>query len=303
VAALGKEVVVAFTLLARGAKPFEGREDLLLFTERAGRWGTPVVVAHSVGENELQLGVDGLGERILAWGGDAVNHSWVETQIVRRDGTRVGPPQIAGGGFTEDLSLAVNKRGDAVLAWCQKLNDGEGRGPVEATTRPAGGRFPKKHVVLAKKSNGPLVSIRADGTATVLFSPVAPSHGEQRVTGVEAATHTARDGWAKPVPVAGGVVLVALSSSPDGELFGLWEGAVPGPLFAGKPRLVGVIDSSIQPAGGSWQPPVTISPPGAHEYRAALGVAANGHVTALWLLNPGRQINETFESSDYVPGV
>jgi len=34
----GEEVVVAFALLERGAKPFGGREDVLLFTGHAGRW-------------------------------------------------------------------------------------------------------------------------------------------------------------------------------------------------------------------------------------------------------------------------
>jgi hypothetical protein len=303
IAVRGEEVVVAFALLERKAKPFEGREDVLLFTGHAGRWSAPILVAHTVGNTEMRLGVDARGERILAWSGAAVSRGWVETQIVSRNGRTRGPAQTVStrSGSADELSLAVNTGGDAVLTWSQELADGDGRGPDEATTRPAGGRFDEKPVILVHKAYAAFAAIGADGTATVQFNRVREGDGEEVGAGLEAATHTAKGGWDKPTLVLHGVAVLALSSGPDGELLGLWEGGVPGPLFEGKPREIGVIDASIQPAQGSWQTPQTISPPGTSEDEAALGMAANGQATAIWVLRPPPEHSETIETSDYQP--
>jgi hypothetical protein len=301
IAVRGEEVVVAFALLERKAKPFFGREDVVLFTGQTGHWSVPIVVAHTVGSKEMRLGVDGRGERILAWNREY--GGWVTTQIVTRNGRTIGPAQTvsARSGAAIELSLAVNTRGDAVLTWSQELPDGDGRGPDEATTRPAGGRFDEKPLILAHKAYAAFTAISADGTATVQFNRVRGNAPRQVGAGLEAATHTAKGGWEKPTLVFRGVSLLALSSGTEGQLLGLWEGGVPGPLFEGKPREIGVIDASIQPAQGSWQTPRTISPPGTSDDEAALGVAANGQATAIWVLRPPPEHSETIETSDYQP--
>lgn len=299
----GEEVVVAFALLERGAKPFGGREDVLLFTGHAGRWSAPILVDHTVGDREMRLAVDSAGERILAWSGAALYRGWVETQIVTRNGRTTGPAQTvsARSGAANELSLAVNTRGDAVLTWSQELADGDGRGPDEATTRPAGGRFDEKPVILVHKAYAALTAIGAGGAATVQFNRVRESGEEQVGAGLEAATHTAMGGWDKPTLVLRNVGVLALSSDPDGELLGLWEGGAPGPPFEGKPREIGVIDASIQPPQSTWQTPQTISPPGTSEDAAALGVAANGQATAIWVLRPPPEHTEMIETADYQP--
>lgn len=301
IAARGEEVVVAFALLERKAKPFEGREDVLLFTGLGERWSSAVLVAHTIGDTEMRLGVDGRGERILAWSGAAAVRGWVETQIVALNGRTAGTAQTvsARSGAAEELSLAVNARGDAVLTWSQELADGDGQGPDEATTRPAGGRFSTKPVVLVHKADSAFTAINESGTATVQYNRVKQSGQEQVGAGLEAATHTALGSWSRPTLVARDVDLLVLSSGPDGELLGLWEGGVPGPLFEGKPREIGVIDASIQPVLGSWQTPQTISPAGTSDDEAALGVAANGQATAIWVLRPPPERSETIETADY----
>jgi hypothetical protein len=302
VAVHGKEVIAAFAIRERRAKPSDGREEVLLFTRDARGWGSPIVVGHTAENTEMRLAVDGRGERILAWSGTPEGSGWVEAQIVTRGGRTRGPAQIvsAESGAADELSLAVNPRGDAVLTWSQELADGDGRGPDEATTRGAGGRFDEKPVILVHKAYSALTAISAGGVATVQFNRVMrKSDGEEVGAGLEAATHTAKGGWNKPTLVLRGVGLLALSSGPEGELLGLWEGGVPGPLFDGAPREIGVIDASIQPAQGGWQAPQTISPPGTSEDEAALGVAANGQATAIWVLRPPPEHTETIETSDY----
>jgi hypothetical protein len=296
-----EEVIAAFAIRERRAKPSGGREDVLLFTGDARGWGSPIVVGHTTENTEMRLAVDGRGERILAWSGNPEGSGWVETQVVTRSGRTSGPAQIVStkSGAADELSLAVNSRGGAVLTWTQELADGDGRGPDEATTRPAGGRFDKRPVILVHKAYAALTAIGADGVATVQFNRVMrKSDGEEVGAGLEAATHTPKGGWNKPTLVARGVFLLALSSGPDGELIGLWEGGVPGPPFNGEPREIGVIDASIEPAQGSWQPPQTISPPNTSEDDAALGVAANGQATAIWVRRPNEH-TETIETGDY----
>jgi hypothetical protein len=220
IAIRGEEVVVAFALLERGARPFEGREDVLLFTGHAGRWSAPIAVAHTVGDTEMRLGVDGRGERVLAWSGAGASRGWVETQIVTRNGRTRGPAQTvsARSGAARELSLAVNTRGDAVLTWSQQLPDGDGRGPDEATTRPAGGRFNTKPVSLVHKAYSAFTAINESGTATVQYNRVAKSKKEelgpeQVNAGLEAATHTASGGWSKPTLVSRDAGLAALSAA------------------------------------------------------------------------------------------
>jgi hypothetical protein len=302
IAAQGDEVVVAFALLEPKAKPFEGREDVLLFTGKAGRWSAPVLAAHTFGDREMQLGVDARGERILAWSGAAVTRGWVETQIVSRNGRTRGPAQTVSrrSGAAEELSLAVNPSGEAVLAWSQRLADGDGSGPDEATTRPAGGRFEEKPVILARKAEAALTAVGADGTATVQFVREKGIPPVEEGAGLEAAIHTAEGGWAKPTLVHRGVSPLALSVGAEGQLLGLWEGSIPGPLFEEEPRSIGVLDASVQPARGIWQAPRTISPPGTEADGAALGVAADGQATAIWVLSPSEH-GETIETSDYAP--
>jgi len=77
-----------------------------------------------------------------------------------------------------------------VLTWSQELADGDGRGPDEATTRPAGGRFDEKPVILVHKAYAALTAISAGGAATVQFNRVRESGEEQVGAGLEAATHT-----------------------------------------------------------------------------------------------------------------
>ena len=61
------------------------------------------------------------------------------------------------------------------------------------------------------------------------------------------------------------------------------------------------IEASIQPAGGTWQSPVAITPENSNSSSANLALAANGQATSIWLRkpNPGEELIET---ADYELG-
>jgi hypothetical protein len=299
-------VAVAFNIRERNAAPVNGEEDILLFRRRAARWRGPVVVAHTVNDAAMQLALDRRGEAIVAWdhgGPSGSREAWVQALVIAHDGKPEGPARTlsAKSKTSYALDLAANSRGAAVLTWSQELPEGEGYGPVEAATRPAGGRFTTKPVTLARKSVPAVAAINQQGTATVLFGRSVASKGpEQEEDGpLEAVTHPADGSWRKPEMISPEGIPQALTCGPHGELVALWEANLP---LSGKPsERHRVIDASIQAASGAWQPPETISPENTSEDAAGLALAANGRVTAIWVRGPisGARLIETAE---YEPG-
>lgn len=300
-----RDVTVTFNMRERNATPVNGKEDILLFTCRGDRWRSPVVVAHTVNNSEMQLALDGRGETILAWehgGPSGSREAWVEALVIAHNGKPESPAQALSAKSKTSYALdsAANSRGAAVLTWSQELPEGEGYGPVEVATRPAGGRFTTKPVTLAHKSLPAVAAINPHGTATVLFERSIPEIPTQEEDGgsLEAVTHPADGAWSKPEMLSPQATPQALACGPHGELVALWEANLG--LSGQPPARHAVIDASIQPAGGAWQPPETISPEHTQEDTADLALAANGHATAIWLREPtyGTHLIET---ADYEP--
>ena len=263
------DVTVAYRMRERGAKRIGGREDVLLSRRRrGGRWRSPIVVAQTLNSFETRLALDARGEAILAWdnggpeGGGEHGDEWVEALVLARDGKPEGHPQVLSSKSKHagEFDLAASSRGAAVLTWSRELAEGEGRGPVEAATRPAGGRFTKP-VTLLHKSSSAIVAIDRQGKATALFERSIPTETGGGESGpLEAATHPARGSWSKPQAVAPKSGPYALAYGPHGELMALWGTQLPP---SGPPEhkvAKAIIETSIQPATGTWQPPVAITP-------------------------------------------
>jgi hypothetical protein len=301
VAVLGRQVSAAFAIRERGAKPFAGREDIILVTRRNGRWGSPSVVGHSVDNSGIQLAVDRRGERILAWehGGCAgCSKSWVQALVLAPGGKPEGTAQqlSSGSGAAYELELAANARGAAVLTWGQQLADGQGLGPVEASTRPAGGRFTKP-AVLVRKAFPARAAVDTHGRATVLWLRALPSgsESEERHGPMEAAAHGVAGRWGASRVIAQESSPDALAAGPNGELIALWEVNA---LLSG--RRTTALYGSIAPAGGAWQPAQTLSPGDVLEDEAALAVAGDGRAIAIWL-REGTASTHIVETADYGP--
>jgi hypothetical protein len=303
------DVTVAYHLREPGTKRVNGgRGDVLLSTRRGGgRWRGPVVVAHTVNTYETQLALDARGETILAWdnvGPQGDGTSWVGALVLARDDKPEERPQVLSSKskYAGELDLAANSRGAAVLTWSQELAEGEGRGPVEAATRPSGGRFTKKPVTLVRKSFSAIVAIDRQGNATALFERSIPTETQEGGESgpLEAATHLARGSWGKPRAVAPKSIPYALAYGPHSELMALWGTQLP-PLGPPEHRVAkAFIEASIQPAGGVWQPPVAITLENSYSSSANLALAGNGQATAIWLREPSPGV-ELIETADYEP--
>ncbi len=305
------DVTVMFNMRERNAASVNGREDILLFARRDRRWRKPTVVAHTVNNGDVRLAVDRRGEALVAWnrgGPSGSREAWVQALLIAHNGKPEGPVQTlsAKSKTSYALDLAANSRGAAVLAWSQELGEGEGYGPVEVATRPAGGRFTAKPVTLVRKSVPAVAAINQWGTATVLFGRSIASKGsEQEEDGpLEAVAHPADAGWRKPEMVSLEGIPQAMTCGPNGELVALWEANLA--LSGEAPQRRRVMDVATQPAGGVWQPHQTISPEGTSEDASGLALAANGQVTAIWVRGPisGTQLIETadYASAPFLQG-
>jgi hypothetical protein len=299
------DVSVAFQLREHHTTLVNGREDVLLFTRHGGHWHGAKVVGHTINSSETQLALNGRGETILAWnhgGPPGSREQWVQALVLSRHGKAEGRAQVLSskGGTAYALDLAANGSGAAVLAWSQELSEGQGLGPAQAVTRPAGGRFSHKPVTLLQKSSPPVVTIDRQGTASALFErALTRGRNEADARGaLEAATHPVNGGWSKPQPIAAEGDPEALASGPHEELLALWE--VRFQPAGQPPQARPVIDSSIRPVGGPWQPPATISPERISEGSADLALDAEGQGTAIWVREPA-YATYLIETADYQP--
>jgi hypothetical protein len=301
------DVTVAYHMRERGAERIGGREDVLLSRRRrGGRWRSPIVVAHTVNSYATGLALDARGETILVWddggpeGGGEHGNEWVEALVLARDGKPEGRPQVLSSKSKHagEFDLVANSRGAAVLTWSRELPEGEGRGPVEAATRPAGGRFTQKPVTLLRKSFSAIVAIDRQGNATALFERSTPAEAQGGESGpLEAATHSARGSWSKPQVVVPKSIPYALACGPHSELMALWGTQLP---LSGPPEhrvAKAFIEASIQPPGGVWQP-VAITPENSYSSSANLALAGNGQATAIWLREPSPG-EGLLEAADY----
>jgi hypothetical protein len=202
---------------------------------------------------------------------------------------------------SNSAALAVNARGDAVLAWAHEPHSEQGRGPIRAVTRPAGGRFGRQPVTLAGQSYPAIVAIDPRGNATALFDRARGPHGEEESSTLETVTRPVDGSWSKPAVLAAEGEGDVLAYGPAGALTAVWSTRL---SPSGQPLQHSVIETSILPAGGAWRPPEAISPE--NSSAADLALAPNGQATAIWLFRPlhGREVLETadYGSSTLEPG-
>jgi hypothetical protein len=305
----GDAAIAYFGKRNRGGVRNGGGEDrgyLMLSTRRRGGHGyrrTTLARTSEIYESaELQVATDARGETILAWqqGNASDGRNWVQALVLGREGKPEGPSQVLSSRRTTphiQLSLAVDAVGAAVLAWRQ---EGEGGGPVEVATRLAGRRFVGPRAISGggRKSGEVADAIDSRSNATVVFTEVTARTEIVEAAAVEAIAHPAHGGWSNPVALslAGRRASeLALGADSDGELVAVWSAQSAEQLNPPQPF---PIEASIQPAGGTWQAPVTISL--GFSSGADVTVGANGQATAAWLAGRGPSSGIAFETADYV---
>jgi hypothetical protein len=124
---------------------WRGRTGFLESASRSanGHWTARRILAKAPGIGwTVDLGMDARGDAIVVWleyalKGHGDSATWMR---IRPAGRAWGPAQKIPGGANGTPSLAVDPRGDALIAWKDK------RG-IEAAARPADGRWQKPYIV------------------------------------------------------------------------------------------------------------------------------------------------------------
>lgn len=221
-------------------------------------WTRPRLIGRG---SDPVVAVDGRGRVTVVW----ATGSGRDVVAARRSARGVwsAPVRLAAPAYVvADPALAVDDHGDAVVAWSSRDRANE-RWRVRAAYRPAGGRWgPAAAVSAADGTRQPQVGIAGDGTAVVLVNRQRFGHPQ-----VLRSLEWAPDGtWSEPSLVTREGYQPTLAVDATGNAVVTFS-----PDFE---RLVAV----ERPAGGDWQTPQALSPPGVDLSDHALAMSAAGEV-------------------------
>ncbi len=246
------------------------------FAVAAPAWLSPVSVASEESHDvrEPQVAFDKQGDALAVWAvSDGTAYgvtSYVVQVAIRPAGGAWHTAETisAPGESSDEPSLAVDARGDAVIAW-EAYNGAHFN--VLATVRPAGGSWRPPVDLSSNEWPGtgrPKVAVDEAGDAIAVWS---------RSGGlIQAAYMPAGGSWQSANDVADGE---GYGDQPEvafdgkGDVLALWSG------YAGNKE--SREESSFKPAGGAWQVPAEATPAGvAQEPQLAYG--ADGEAVLVW---------------------
>ncbi len=221
-----------------------GREYIALATHRpSGRWRHPILVLPIAHGSELKVARGEAGETILAWtnGTRTGAHKWVEALVLGSDDKPELPRQI-----------------------------------LSPTGGREGGHAERLDLAADDRGDAVLSWGQRDGI---------PNGNEDPGPGpLEAATRQAGSGFTGPTKLLGDASGLqgyspSVAIAPDGEAMALFTHYEPPPPMSETEDLTA--EFATHPVGGSWSPPVRLSPPQEGE-ALQLASAPNGDLMALW---------------------
>jgi hypothetical protein len=221
-----------------------GREYIALATHRpGGRWRHPILVLPIAHASGLEVARDERGETILAWTNSTRKgaHKWVEALVLGSDDKPEFPRQV--------LSSTGGSEGGHAEGLDLTADD------------------------------------RGDAVLSWGQEHGAPNGNEDQGPGpLEAATRQAGSGFTGPTKLLGDAPGLqgyspSVAIAPDGEATALFTHYEPPPPMSETEDLTA--EFATHPAGGSWSPPVRLSPSLGGE-ALQLASAPNGDLMALW---------------------
>ncbi len=182
-----------------------------------------------------------------------------------------------------DTQVAIDPAGDAVAVWPLSLSGDEA--VIQSATRPFGGSWGIPVDVSGPGySARPEVAVDADGSEVAVWQHYDGSH-----TVVQAALRPEGGAWQEPVTLSAGGEEAEdpqLAVDPSGEAIAIWR------------RNNGsnwIVQASVCPPGGTFQPEVSLSAAGADAEDPAVAIDQHGDMVAVWDRFDGA--NEIVQSS------
>jgi len=260
------------------------RREGIAFAERlaGGRWSAPGVLwrHRPFKVNDLDAALDGQGRATAAWTLVEHNKQVLVTATRAPGGRWSAPVALTPLSYVSEPALAENGRGDAVLAWIGSDPADHARQLVQASVRPAGGRFSDPVTIAAGNITSlPSVAIDARGDAALGWNQVVP-RGPDRGP-IFVSERAAHGGWSAPRRLSGPR---ERTSSPVIAMSGRGNAVVAwtriDALRAGVATKVSVV-ASVRSPDGRWSPPQRVSsgPYGT----PAVALDSDGNVTMAWV--------------------
>jgi hypothetical protein len=235
----------------------------------AGQWGEPVQLSES-GNNAWspQLAVDSSGHVAAVWSrwndeGDTIiqaaekdpGEAWAKTVDLSFKGGRAIRPAVAVSGER------------TVVTW-------ERDRVVEAATKMVGEDWQNPLEISGTNSGEPTVGMDSDGNALAIwnFEPKV-GFGDAEIASLPAGWKT----WTEPITLSkhlsGEWAAPKIAVDPTGRAMAIWT------AWDGTARVVEAASGTVD---GTWESPVTVSPPGSWSYRAEIALDSTGSAAAVW---------------------
>jgi hypothetical protein len=243
-----------------------------------GSWRPPDVVAEGLKEPfDLQAALAPSGEAVLSW------QDGTELSVAARTaaGARFGDPLAVGTATAPGSALAIDGKGNSLLAWSE-MGDGSER----VMRRPAGGDFGGLQVLpipgrAAVQGYRPELAVTSAGRAVLAWYD-QPAGATDRVYGAEAAVGTTSAGFGSARQLSLGPV-DSLDSALDGRLTAVtWAHDPQG----SSGRMFGAFSRTGKPVGALEER--VLSPGPVFAVFGYLGVA-RGRATITWSRQVGRR--------------
>ncbi len=252
-----------------------------------GAWGRAVRVSPGSRRPSVpRLALDPRGNAFAVWDEWAPGRAVVKAAVRPRGGdwrrptvlTRI-PGASLHDGAGADVAVAAN--GDALAIWTRSSRRRARGRPVstsvQAAVRASGADW-QRPVTLSPGSRyagGAKVALDPKGNAVAVWTAAATE--SSFATRAQAATRPRGRRWSRPVRIsAAGEAVSELEVEVDarGEATALW----------GRSLRQGfsIVRSSVRPLGGTWQPPVNVSPAGEQAGGGNLALDDRGNATAIW---------------------
>jgi hypothetical protein len=166
-----------------------------------------------------------------------------------------------------DPAVAVGPSGEAVVVWSAV-------GVIQAASHPATGSWSAPEPISAPGISLTKVRVAMDGNGNAVAVWVRLDAG---AAAIEASSRPAGGTWTSPVTLSTGAATdLDLAVNGTGLAALVWQ--------VGSFVSNSIIYATTM-AGGTWSAPVVIGPAAYRVNGPRVGIAANGHVTALWRRN------------------
>ena len=254
-----------------------------------GRWSQPLTVARVSAYPDPQLAMDTRGRALVVWEGEtglirvasrAPGGSWTPSATL-------SPPNDQG---VRDPRVALNDNGEAVVVW-MGAPAGQATLMLEASIRPAGGRFGSVREIAGEVTGVSNVALAADGEAVVLSSDGDVVYANARVPGGR---------FGRPQLLSNAAFAPAVGIDARGNALALWTRTNGTDLF---------IDAATRTAGHRFGAGADLAPvgPDCFKHRClvggekALAVSPRGAAIAVWTVQPDPQrgVGSYVEASQY----